>query len=315
MPEPPAEGGWRENYCFDGYDPVTDIGFWIHMGRWPHDPGLWREQVLVYALDGTFVLHRGWGVRDSVGGPKGALLELTCLQPGAEWHIGYRGPARRTRPEELSGPLPEIEQGLLELDLTFSTRDELWLMGHEVEGQEWANAHGEHTGRVAGTLRVGGAEPIPVDSFAWRDHSRGPRNLTGHRRHCWIHGELPGGRTFALTTIESQNETGEGENFAQAVVWSAGKAYAAECPSPPYIDRFDVPPDGYTMRLKSEVGTFEITAETPRSLPHSTMVNGDAVDGVARAGAHIVTWEQGTVFRVDGGSYAGHSERSHWIPR
>lgn len=73
MPRLPAEGGWRENYCFDAYDSAADLGFWIHMGRRPRDPRLWREQVLVYAPDGTFLLHRAWGVRDSGSGPKDAL--------------------------------------------------------------------------------------------------------------------------------------------------------------------------------------------------------------------------------------------------
>jgi len=311
---PPSDPAWRENLCFDGYDARTDLGFWVHMGRWPGAPELWREQVLVYAPGGDFWLHRGWGHRRSDKGASGALLELTCEEPGAVWRLNYRGPARRTSSDELRGAVSEAAQELLELDLSFTTSDELWFMGPEIADQSWAHQHSEHTGRMVGTVNCGG-RVVEVDMFAWRDHSRGPRHLGSHRRHCWIHGQLPNERTFALTAIESGPKgTADPSQFVQAVVWDRGTALPARCENPPYIEDHASPPGNYTLHLSSPVGRYEIEAEVRRSLPHSTMVNGDAIDGVSPK-AHIVTWEQGVTFHVEGKPYDGHSERSHWIPQ
>lgn len=313
--ELPQDPRWRENFCFDGYDSSSGIGWWVHCGRWPADPSLWREQVLFSLPDGTFLLHRGWGFRSSSDGPRGALLDLVCEEPGRRWRLRYHGPARRTAAAELhAGTLAESTQSLLSVDLTFTSTRSLWDMG-SLHGQDWANFHKEQTGRATGLVsyREGGAAPrsVPVDAFAWRDHSRGARDLSTMTRHCWIHGDLPGGRAFAFADVEHAHPTGTRTRFSQAAVWDGDTVYEATVDEPPYLESVETPPRQYEMTLRSPVGDFVLSAETRYSMPHSTMPGGDSVDGVARGLGHVVTYEQGTVFTVDGGRFDGHSERSH----
>ena len=64
------------------------------------------------------------------------------------------------------------------------------------------------------------------------------------------------------------------------------------------------------MSLIYERGKIQIDAEPRRTLPHSTSRYMECFDGVTPGIAHVVTYEQGTVFKVDGQEFDGHSERS-----
>ena len=87
--EVPDIPNWSENYCFDAFDAEQNAGFWIHIGRWGLNPHLWREQVLAYLPDGSFLLRRGYGARPSTLGPRGAILDLRCEKPGELWRLMY----------------------------------------------------------------------------------------------------------------------------------------------------------------------------------------------------------------------------------
>jgi hypothetical protein len=56
----------------------------------------------------------------------------------------------------------------------------------------------------------------------------------------------------------------------------------------------------YDMVLEYAGGRIEVFADTVRCLPHSTTRHMDCFDGVTPGQAHVVTYEQGTIFTVDG---------------
>jgi hypothetical protein len=306
----PHDPKWRENYCFDGYDSKNDIGFWIHCARWNQDTRFWREQVLFYLPDGTYLVHRSWGSRPSEKGLSINMLDLTCLVPGEKWHLKYYGPARRTHDAELqAGPLPEGPQILVDLDLTFTSQRPVWDMTADMRDQAWGKFHTEQTGRLSGTISYEG-RIIPMDGVGWRDHSRGPRSFTVMNRHCWIHGELSKGRSFALTYIENEEDGRTYPALEKGILWEAdGSMHAITCPNPPYITSTGNPPPTYDMTLEYEKGSIRIHAEARRSLPHSSTTTQEVFDGVTPGLAHVVGYEQGTVFFVDGERFDGHTER------
>jgi hypothetical protein len=310
VPELPDDPAWRENFCFDGYDRQRDVGFWIHCGRWSLDPRIWREQVLLYMPDGTYLVHRAWGFRPSDRGPSAALLNLICEAPGEAWRLRYRGPVRRTTTEELHlGPLPEGPQLLLDLDVAFTSKAEMWDMTAGIASQHWGKFHIEQTGRLQGTIACDGAT-IAMDGFGWHDHSRGPRDMKEMGRHCWIHGNLSRGRSFALTCIDNLVDGRFVRALDKAVIWENGRLNHARCPNPPFLESNGAPAPHYAMTLVYDGGTVEIAANPRRSLPHSTSRFMECFDGVTPGIAHIVTYEQGTVFTVDGEAFDGHTERS-----
>jgi hypothetical protein len=310
VPVLPEDPTWRENFCFDGYDRANDIGFWIHCGRWSLDPSIWREQVLLYMPDGAYLVHRSWGFRPSTRGPSGALLDLICEKPGEAWRIRYRGPARRATQEEvLTGPLTEGPQLLVDMDIAFSSKAAMWDMTDGIRDKPWAKFHIEQTGRFVGTVKYED-KIAKMDGFGWHDHSRGARDMKDMGRHCWIHGDLSGGRSFCLTFIENVQDGAYVSALDKVVVWDGGELYPATCPNPPYLESTARPPAHYRMTLVYDRGTIEIEAEPRRCLPHSTSRYMECFDGVTPGIAHIVTYEQGTVFTVDGRQFDGHTERS-----
>ncbi|MFA5630603.1 MAG: hypothetical protein WC997_03735 [Porticoccaceae bacterium] len=309
LPDDPA---FRENYCFWGYDRERAVGFWIHMGRWPLDNRVWREQVLIYLPDGDYLVHRAWGHRESDKGPSSALLDIICKEPGKHWQLRYRGPARRTTTEEVhAGGLLEGPQILLDMDIAFTSSVPIWDMSKHVQNQDWAKFHMEQNGRLTGPITVDG-KTVEMDGFGWRDHSRGPRNISSLVRHIFINGDLPEGRSFAITYIETEENGQVVLSLAKGVIWSEGKIYEAHTPNPPFLDPgVFPPPEHYSMTLVSELGELHIDAHTPCSLPHTSSKEYNVYDGVARGMGHILCYEQGTVFTIDGRQYNGHSERSH----
>jgi len=310
VPELPADPAWRENFCFDGYDRQRDVGFWIHIGRWSLDPRIWREQVLVYWPDGTYLVHRAWGHRTSDRGPSGALLDLVCEKPGKAWRLRYRGPVRRTESAELMrGPLPEGPQLLLDLDIAFTSQVPVWDMREGMGDQAWGKFHIEQTGRFEGVIACDDRK-VAMDGFGWHDHSRGPRDMKDMGRHCWIHGNLSRGRSFALTMIDNVVDGAFVRALDKVVIWEDRRIHAATCADPPFLTDNGAPPAHYAMTLDYANGSVAIAAEPRRCLPHSTSRYMECFDGRTPGIAHIVTYEQGTILTVDGETFDGHSERS-----
>ena len=308
--ELPPDPTWRENFCFDGYDRQRNVGLWIHCGRWSLEPRIWREQVLLDIPDGTYLVHRAWGYRESRRGPSAALLELICEQPGEAWRLRYRGPARRTNSDELRrGPLPDGPQLLLDLDIAFTSDLPMWNMSSGMNRQAWGKFHIEQDGRFFGTIKFENAV-VAMDGFGWHDHSRGARDMHEMGRHCWIHGNLSRGRSFALSFIENVAQGQFVRALEKVVIWEGGKIYEAQCPDPPFLTNNGPPASSYAMSLIYERGKIQIDAEPRRTLPHSTSRYMECFDGVTPGIAHVVTYEQGTVFKVDGQEFDGHSERS-----
>ena len=308
--ELPADPSWRENFCFDGYDRQRDVGFWIHCGRWSLDPRIWREQVLVYWPDGSYLVHRAWGFRTAQRGVSGALLDLICEEPEKRWQVRFRGPVRRTVQTELqSGALTEGPQLLLDLHVEFTSNVPVWDMTAGMQRQQWGKFHIEQTGRLQGDLSCEGVS-VAMNGLGWRDHSRGPRDLKDLRRHCWIHGELSRNRSFALTFVESEEAGLPVRSLDKAVIWDDGQIFPARCDYPPFLDSNAWPASHYSMTLEYERGVVVIHAQARRCLPHSTSRQMECFDGVTPGIAHLVTYEQGTIFTVDGAEHDGHTERS-----
>jgi hypothetical protein len=306
----PEEPGWRENFCFDGYDRLRNIGFWIHCGRWSLDPRIWREQVLVYWPDGDYLVHRAWGVRPAEHGLSAALLDLRCEQPGRRWRLHYHGPVRRCDTAELQrGALTEGSQLLLNLDIVFTSDVPVWDMTAGMARQQWGKFHTEQTGRLRGSLSCDGLQ-VQMDGLGWRDHSRGPRDLKDMGRHCWIHGNLSRRRSFALTYIENLVDGQFVRGLEKAVIWDDGKLLEAHCANPPFLHGNAWPESRFALTLQYERGQVGIDAVARRCLPHSTSRQMECFDGVTPGLAQIVTYEQGCEFTSDGETHDGHAERS-----
>ena len=312
LPEVPAEMHWSENYCFDGYDPKTGVGFWLHLGRWHRNADLWREEVFLYLPDGTFCVHRAIGRRKESGGAFGPTLSLLCEKAGETWRMRFQGPARRTTPEELAGgELKDAPLDYLELDVVFDATSAVWDFGESVKDEVWASSHYEQTGSLRGTVTFAG-ETIAMDTHGFRDHSRGPRVQKSIAGHCWIHGQFPDGTGFALFDLRMRQGKELVQGVAMAAVFADNRTFKATYSSLPYLTSIHNPPSSYAIRIESERGTMNLEARVLRSLPLTVDSLNDSYYGVSViAGVStLVAWEQPTEFTWNGRIGIGHTERT-----
>ena len=51
---------WSETMYFHVWNPVQDVGVFVHVGRWPADLDLWWAQVIAMLPDGELLVDRSW---------------------------------------------------------------------------------------------------------------------------------------------------------------------------------------------------------------------------------------------------------------
>lgn len=302
---------WTENFCFPAYDPVQNVGFWIHLGRWSLDPTIWREQVLLFLPDNTFLIHRAYGAGARLeNGVAGAGLELTVPVPGETLNLRYKGAARHTTPEELAElPLREKAATPVEFDFTFQGTGEIWEWGATLGPQTGSKFHYEQPGRVTGTLHYGGAS-VTFDAFAHRDHSRGYRDVSPMVSSHWGQGHFPSGRSFAICQSRSRKDGVVAPLLDEAVIWDNGRLIQATATAVPYLGSpFDPLTTSYQLVIESELDTMEVEATIPVHLLASTDKRFECYDGLNPKLGVRALLEAPTHFTWNGEKGGGWSER------
>ena len=330
----PDTPDWSENYCFDGFDPARDFGFWLHLGRWQRQTDIWREQVLLYLPGGDHLLIRSYGAGAHETGPGGALQRFTCEEPGRRWRLQYTGPARRvTLDEMMAGAKNHITDGpyvFVRFDLLFEGITPIWDMGDMV-GENWASFHYEQHGRITGTVDYetadGPRRTLDIAGNGYRDHSRGVRDLTNFGGFYWNHAVFPSGRSRAARLPISHFPSGRGfsvvhsykwdgttssPGVSRAVIFDEGRILPAELVSVPLLDGSRaLPPESYTLRLRSELGEMEIEGRPKRTVAQSSDRSNNQCDGIATPDIGVLyCFEQPTEYRWNGEVAPGWTERA-----
>jgi len=310
---------WSENYCFDGYDPQADVGCWLHLGRWPRNPVIWREQVLLYLPDGQHYVVRGFGNHPVLDGAGGALLRITCVEPGKSWRIRFTGPARRLTLDALMrAPDSHLSDGPfqpLDMDLLFEATRPAWDFGDAAKDEDWCTFHYEQHGRLSGTISYidgdDAARTVAMNGNAYRDHSRGPRDLAGFGGFYWLHGQFPGGRAFSLVQSFKHVDGVRTPGISRAVMFDGDRMVEASFDAAPVLIGRDRPPERFAITISSELGEMALQARILRTIPQSADRYMDQFDGVATpdTGVHYC-FEEPTEFVWNGLVGHGHTERA-----
>lgn len=201
----PDVPGWTENLLFTPYDPVSDIGMWLHLGTVADMWEMWEDRVLIALPEDQGVLSM-WAYHRTVPErqPAGANLEFRCEQPFRKWRITFDGFCLRSSYAEMrTGLLGDGPKSHVRLDLEVECITPVWdaaTAGDGMSKQSWAREHYEQLTRVTGQVTVDGVASH-FDGGGWRDHSRGPRGadtLADWGGHVIAGGVMPGGRAFGL---------------------------------------------------------------------------------------------------------------------
>ena len=201
-PDTPA---WTENLLFTPYDPVNDIGMWLHLGTVADLWEMWEDRVLIALPEDQGVLSM-WAYHRTVPErqPAGANLEFHCEVPFRKWRITFDGYCLRSSYDQMrTGLLADGPKSHVHMDLEVECVTPVWDAATAGEGlaqQSWAREHYEQLTRVTGQVVVDGVN-IDFNGVGWRDHSRGPRGadtLKDWGGHVITGGVLPSGRAFGM---------------------------------------------------------------------------------------------------------------------
>lgn len=302
---------WSENYCLDGFDPKSGIGFWIHIGRWRKDLRQWREIVTIALPDGTVLTHRAVGLAHATArGPGGPNLAVTVDEPEHRLSFRFLGAARRLPREALlantplDGPLTRLE-----FELVFASHLPIWDISSVADSNAVIKGHIEQVGKATGTIVVG-TQRFTFDGFCNRDHSVGTRETVAMRGHHWIQGSFDNGCHFLLYDLEMSDPTAPG--FSTACVVRQGELIPARLELPAraqsLADEYLLPE--FTLHFGSEKAHIA-TTKIARSWALSYTAPNELYVGIMREVDSARLIEQSAHFVLDGTvNGIGHIERS-----
>ena len=266
--EPEAVPLFSENFWFVGYDHDSTVGHFLHLGADPHDFSVWTEQLIISVGTEDFYFHRDRGGERSPNEVAGPRMLLHNIEPFRTWRLSYDGPAIRYSLDTLKAGPADIDAEPtdhigLELDVQTVAPVFLAAAGGEHatphEGQAFST-HYEQMYKISGTVTVTGQQHT-IGGFGLRDHSRGPRDLSGWGTHALIGGAFPSGRAFGLFTVIGRDGT---VRLDEGYVYDNGNyRRATSTEHTPLTDIDATPGEPVTVRLHLEDGeAIEITGET-----------------------------------------------------
>ncbi|GAA4736945.1 hypothetical protein [Actinomycetospora chibensis] len=180
-PVPAGVPGWNETAYVHVWNPDAGVGVFVHLGRCPDDLTLWWAQTVALLPDGRLVVDRSFGRAHDDRGPATGTVSLRCVEPRQRWTLRVDGAGEPTTTAEtargLAGAGPAVS---LALEVELTALAPVWDL-HAAAGVTdlgWAAVHHNEGFRSTGWMRTGG-HTWALDGVAHRDHSSGPRDISG----------------------------------------------------------------------------------------------------------------------------------------
>ena len=186
---------WSETHFFHVWSPEQGVGLFLHTGRWPGDLDLWWAQTIALLPDGEMLVDRSWGRAPDNRGPATGNLHLTCEEPLRSWRIRFDGAGEITNLRDMveHGPTGAGPARAFKADIQLTAAAPVWDMGVAlgapstgIDDLSWASTHFTQGFTAAGELQAGD-QSWKIDGTGIRDHSSGPRDITGLGGLCfWV---------------------------------------------------------------------------------------------------------------------------------
>jgi len=310
----PADSDWSENYAFVCYDYEKKVGFAAYIGRWVKNPAIWREQLYLYLPDGTFLSHISLGKAPTREVITAGCLEFRCEEPGGRWKISFEGPMRHDSLEKmLVEPIEQANTRNVAFEVVLDHDYPTWMFPG-ADNTTFGKFHYEQMGFGKGHFTVAGY----VHHFAaptYRDHSRGPRNLSHFDGHLWLQLHFPTGKSFSTYQVW-HNDGGKVNNvlnlassFAPGELREASLLYLDRIPSPEnYQDPFNV-------RILLEGKEIELVGKPLATLVYSVSKEFELYYGHVPSLSDFFSLEQPFLFECEEGQVKGYMQRTGPFPR
>lgn len=300
---------WSENYAFVCFDPVCEAGVFIHVGRLPHNPDLWRGTTVALLPGGELSISKSVGLSPDPQLASSGALSLECVEPFERWLLRHEGLAMRSDSESAAAALVvdrPVER--LAYELAFEQISPVWDLTDWMRAQQWGHAHIEQAGRFKGRL-LAGERSFDLDCTGFRDHTLGPRNFANLNRTCWAHAEFPSGRVFCALRIWSpEDEVVLNRGFA----YEDGRMRELDPGEMPTLTGSDASPRDFEVTLGD--GEVSISGEVLHALPFMLDEPNDLLAGTdpSRTKTKVIV-EAPSRFDWDGEVGYGWLERSRRV--
>ncbi len=265
--EPEAIPMWSETYGWTAYDPERRVGIYIHQGTSFFDPRLWRNVFVCLLPDGHLFMSKEYGRRPGERSTGSPVLNATCETPLERWTVRFDGAGRKvTRAEDRAGLIRDGLPVPARMELTYEGSAPVWEYGAAMKTQKWGHFHHEQPCRVSGTVAVAG-EDFAFSGTGYRDHSKGPRDLTGFEGDHWLHAEFPSGRAFCAVEIFHEDPA---RHLRRGFVYDGATYHDVEVVSLPLLGDCAADPAAVLLELETPSGPAKITGEiqTAMQLTH-----------------------------------------------
>ena len=309
----PATPLWGENYAFSCFDPVHEVAVIAMLGRWWADPRIWREFVMISLSGDSVIVAKNYGQATTSDVASAALFRVEVTEPGRSLRLRFDGPASiYSRAELLAQGATPRRAKLVRADIDFRGVAPVWNMsGHEEHGETIAGSlHLEQVGTGHGFVEFGDERRAIEHAFMNRDHSRGVRDLTPFRRHCWAQGWFPAEDvTFNVYAIEVFGV--DGLAMQTATVSHGDQRYPAEIVAVELIEGLHDMMGAFRLTLRSELGEMSLlNPGADRSLPVGVTSPWEVFAGATPGQHNMMTFEEPVRWDWDGRSGLGWSERA-----
>jgi len=301
---------WSENYALMLANPSTSASIYYSCGRWLGDPTIWREVIGVVLPSGNVLVAKNYGRNSSVNGPGASLSTLNILEPEQQLQLRFSGPVVETTDDSpLVNGYRDGPKMLCTIDLLFDAVTPVWNMkGDSREAATIAGSmHIEQIGSVTGIVAYDGQSHQFENGYGVRDHSRGVRDVSNYRWHCWLNGRFPGDRFFCLYAMQLQGS--ETIGMSNACIFEDGKIHAAQLLHGDLL----VDPEDYhrlhTFVIGSDLGQMEVRVSQVLTNFFTSMIYPyDILPGWIRYRSSAVMMDQLVTFEWEKRKGIGWSE-------
>jgi hypothetical protein len=300
---------WSENYAFIGYDFNRHIGFCAYIGRWVKNPSVWREQLYLYLPDGSILSHTGMGKSATDGVITAGCLALQCLEAGGTWQIDFDGPMRRDTLDQLcTEPVNQRSPINVQFNVTIDHRCPVWMFPR-ADNSTFGKFHYEQMGVSRGTLAFAGTT-LSFEAPTYRDHTRGPRNLSHYNGHIWLQLHFPNGPSFSTYHMWHDNNGKPEQILDLGTSVRPGELLEAKLLNSPRLSSPKHLGESITVQIEMEGRLRELTGRPLSTLAYSFSRDVEFFYGLVPSVADFYSIEQPLLFETAEGPVPGYIQRS-----
>ncbi|MEX2555379.1 MAG: hypothetical protein WEB06_07100 [Actinomycetota bacterium] len=265
---------WSETYLWTAYDPARRVGFYLHQGVTAFDPRLWRSTFGCCLPNGDLLVTKSYGRPPDDRSTGAAVLHATCDVPLERWTVNIDGAARLVSRDESRARL--ISDGLptkMRMQVTFDGTAPVFSPG----AASWGRLHHDQPCAARGRLEYGD-QAMDFDGTGYRDHSMGPRDLSGYRGSDWCEAWFPSGRFFYVTDITWDPSE---HSMRRGFIFDGGTYQFVEIKSMPVLSEAAVDPSAVRLSFVGQDGPADISGEIENvirfthKLPHELCLGTD----------------------------------------